>query len=276
MELSVNTKDLQRIAAGREAEIYAWEDGKVLRLFFNPGAGEAVQREAAAMEAVRAVLPLVPAVESVVEIEGRPGLILDRVDGPDLLTRLKQKPWTTWQAGATTGKVHAELHDVTGPDSLPDVKARIERNLFRTDAVPVKAAERARAALGSVPDGNRLLHGDMHPANVILSPSGLVVIDWPNATRGDPTADVARSLVIGRAHRPPVGTPRPQRLGEFVGSRLVFAAHLRAYRRVHAIDEALLKRWMAIRAAERLAEQIPEERAWLLHYVQTAIADGRL
>jgi tRNA A-37 threonylcarbamoyl transferase component Bud32 len=41
-----------------------------------------------------------------------------------------------------------------------------------------------------------LVHRDLHPLNVLLSPSGPVVIDWSNAGEGDPDADVAFSQVI--------------------------------------------------------------------------------
>jgi len=42
-----------------------------------------------------------------------------------------------------------------------------------------------------------LCHLDLHPANVILSPAGPVVIDWTNAVRGgDPSVDAALTYII--------------------------------------------------------------------------------
>lgn len=42
-----------------------------------------------------------------------------------------------------------------------------------------------------------LCHFDLHPANVILSPTGPVVIDWTNATHdGDPAVDAALTYLI--------------------------------------------------------------------------------
>ena len=41
-----------------------------------------------------------------------------------------------------------------------------------------------------------LVHRDFHPLNVILAPSGPVVIDWSNAGEGDPSDDVAFTQVI--------------------------------------------------------------------------------
>ena len=41
-----------------------------------------------------------------------------------------------------------------------------------------------------------MLHLDLHPANVILSPDGPVVIDWTNGARGDAAADLALTWII--------------------------------------------------------------------------------
>lgn len=66
----------------------------------------------------------------------------------------------------------------------------------------VLAAGRASEILdlgdGQIPfEDARLLHGDFHPANVLLSPQGPVVIDWTNAHAGEPAFDVALTWVIG-------------------------------------------------------------------------------
>jgi aminoglycoside phosphotransferase (APT) family kinase protein len=62
--------------------------------------------------------------------------------------------------------------------------------------------ERTRAdllrRLEGTPAGGALYHGDLHPGNVILAERGSVVIDWVNALRVHPAADVARSWVLMR------------------------------------------------------------------------------
>ena len=44
--------------------------------------------------------------------------------------------------------------------------------------------------------GDRVLHLDLHPGNVMLTPSGPVVIDWTGAASGAPAVDVAMVQVI--------------------------------------------------------------------------------
>jgi aminoglycoside phosphotransferase (APT) family kinase protein len=44
--------------------------------------------------------------------------------------------------------------------------------------------------------GDRLVHLDLHPANVMLEARGPVVIDWRNSGQGRPEFDVAVSALI--------------------------------------------------------------------------------
>ena len=53
--------------------------------------------------------------------------------------------------------------------------------------------------------GDRLIHLDLHPLNVMITGKGPVVIDWPNAARGDGNTDVALTWVLLAAGGIPAG-----------------------------------------------------------------------
>src|SRR5437868_2367195 len=97
--MAVETRELKRIAEGREAEIFAWEPGKVLRLLRTDGGHARLKTEARAMRIARDAGVPVPAVYDVVTVEGRAGLVMERCDGPDLLTKIGRRPWTLVRAG---------------------------------------------------------------------------------------------------------------------------------------------------------------------------------
>lgn len=255
---------LQRIAEGREAEIFAWDDGRVLRLFRGARSAESLEREATAMRAARAVVPLVPEAFEIVDVDGRPGIVLERVDGVDLITVLGKKPWMVWSAGSTCGRVHAQLHDVVAPPSLESLHDRIRRLCATSDAIPPDVVRNTLARLETLPDGDRLCHGDFHPGNVLMSPRGPVVIDWPNVTRGDAAADHARTTLLLRIGDPPPGSPALVKYMEGFGRKIIARAYKRAYLRARPTDASLAKRWELVRAADRLAENISEEREKLL------------
>jgi hypothetical protein len=63
----------RRLAEGREAEIFEWGDGLILRLQRDPATGPAMEHGAAAMAAAAGAGVPVPAVREVVTVAGRPG-----------------------------------------------------------------------------------------------------------------------------------------------------------------------------------------------------------
>lgn len=258
-----NIRDLKKIAEGAEAEIFAWNGGNVLRLFRTGREDGTLAHEEAAMRAGRAALPLVPAIVGRVDVDGRPGLVMERVDGPDLITLLSRKPWLMWRAGTISGDVHAQLHDVVAPPSLASLHDR-GRLRLASPLVPEHARLAALREIESLPDGDRLLHGDFHPGNILMSACGPVVIDWPNTTRGDPHADVARTLMMVRGGVLPPGTPLVARLGAALARKMIVPSYLRAYRRRHQLDPELLRRWTIVNLAIRFAENLPGERESLL------------
>jgi aminoglycoside phosphotransferase (APT) family kinase protein len=149
------------IAAGRASEVFDLGDGRVLRRFKSGGDPA---REALVMRHARDHGYPVPEVFEVTA----DALLLEKVDGPTMWEAAGERPAAVGQHAAVLARLHRELHEIQPPHGL--------------------------AAVGS---GDRLLHLDLHPANVILSPAGPVVVDWTNARRGDPAFDVALTWVIG-------------------------------------------------------------------------------
>ena len=256
-------RDLKKIAEGAEAEIFEWDRGNVLRLFRSGRDAASLEHEEAAMRAGRAALPLVPSIVGRVDVDGRQGLVMERVDGPDLITLLSQKPWIMWRAGTISGDVHAQLHDVVAPAALASIADRA-RLWVASPLVPEHARRAVLEQLESLPDGDRLLHGDFHPGNILMSSRGPVVIDWPNTTRGDPHADVARTLLLVRGGVLPPGTPLVARFGAAVARKAILPSYMGAYRRRHRLDPELLRRWDIVNVGIRFAEDLPGEREMLL------------
>jgi len=151
----------QLIASGRAADVYAYGDGLVLRRYRTP---HDCLYEAAVMQHVRA--HGYPAPE-VVEVSAG-DIVMERVDGPTMLTALGTQPLKMRSHAATLAALLQRLHDLPVPEWL-------------------------EPRLG---DGNAVVHLDLHPDNVILTERGPVVIDWSNAGRGNPDAEIADLWLI--------------------------------------------------------------------------------
>jgi len=212
-----------------------------------------------------------PAVYGRVEVRGRPGLVVERIDGPDLLMLIGRRPWTIVSAARTLGEVHARLHEVAAPPTLPAIEDVVRERLRAADAAPSDLVAFALAGLDKLPSGDRLLHGDLHPANILVAAGRPAAIDWVRAGRGDPAADVAWTRLLLRLARPYPSAPAVVRRLHPFGRGLMEREYLRAYRRLREVDLELVDRWEPVLAVARLATDLPGERAALLALLERAM-----
>lgn len=258
------------VAEGRQAEVYLRPDGAMVKLMRDPAHGLWIEREAIALGAVAADGLAVPEVVEVLDADGRPGLAMNRVEGADLMTVMGAKPWLVPSLASTMGTLHAAMHRTRGPHQLPALPEVLAGHI--ADATELSEHQRAAAsyALARLPDGDRLCHGDMHLGNLIGDPAHPVVIDWGGATRGDPTADVALTVLMHRMAKPGPGASALVRTFAPVAARYIARRYLAAYGRARTVDGDLLERWVAVHAAARLAHGIDDERDGLRGVVTTA------
>jgi aminoglycoside phosphotransferase (APT) family kinase protein len=166
------------LASGRDCDIFEYAPGLVLR---RSRRGRRLDREARVMEYARQHGYPVPAVDRVSD-DGTE-LVMQRIDGPSLVGAIERRPWTVRQLGTLLAGLHQQLHDIPAPDFVP------------------------AAPLGH---GDRLLHLDLHPLNVIIGPAGPVVIDWTGAASGDPALDVGIAwLLMAAGEVPAAAWKRP-------------------------------------------------------------------
>ena len=115
--------------------------------------------------------------------------------------------------------------------------------------------------------GKQLLRARL--GNVLGSWEEPVVIDWPNALRGDPLADVARTDLLHRVATPVAGTPLAAVLIP-LGRGLLTRRYLAEYDRLRPLDRDRLDRWRVVCAAARFGEGIEEEFPRLTRLLESA------
>lgn len=244
------------VGKGNTAEVVRWTRTTVVKLL-RPGIpAEWAAHEAAIVAAVHAAGLPAPAVDGVVEVDGRPGIVLERIDGVPMWDRMKAVPDELPELTEMLARLQDTIH-AAGP--LPGVPPLADRVRARIAQAPLAADERAAAAavLGTLPAGRALCHGDMHPANVLLTARGPVVIDWFDAATGDPAADRARSALLMR----PLASARSAR--PFLGGATrpflarLHAAYLDALSRRGAAPAPTFAAWEAVLAVARMSEPIP-------------------
>jgi len=261
-----------RIAEGREAEVFLRDDGRILKVFREAAYLDRAQRELDALAVLKVAGVAAPAAYEIVDVEGRPGLVMDRVDGVDLLTALGSRPYLVWRAGRTMARAHAAMHDVEAPPTLPSLNDELAGRIEAAagGALSKELADFALHVLSRRPHGDRLCHGDFHLGNILGSWAAPAIIDWGDASRGDPVADVARTELLHRFGELPPGTPPMLRALAKVGRGVLVARYMRVYRKRHAVDRAELNQWEIVRAAARFIEGIEAEYEPLTRFLERA------
>jgi aminoglycoside phosphotransferase (APT) family kinase protein len=247
---------MQLIAEGRTAEVYAWKEGTVLKLFRDWVPQGQVEYEARLARAVHASGLPVPWVGGIVEVDGRTGLIYQRLDGPTLLESLKRRPWTLARTAHLLATLHVELHAKRVCADVPEQKRRLEKKIEAGSLLSPRLRAQALSALKHLPSGEALCHGDFHPGNVLITPSGPILIDWIDATRGHPCADVARTLILARFALPE-GGPMAQKI-LVRSARWMTSIYLREYTRIRLIQASDVEEWIPVIAAARIEEGVGE------------------
>lgn len=253
------------IGEGRTAEIYPWGDGQVLKLYREWCPPDWVEYEAWIAGAVhKAGIPS-PAAGVIVDVDGRRGLVYERLEGPSMLQVMNARPWTLLRQARSLADLHVRMHRQS-IEGLPSYKDRLQFDIRRAKALSEALREKALARLEALPAGDSVCHGDFHPGNILLTKQGPVVIDWMTACSGSPWADVARSsllLSIG-----------PKGAGKMVSPllhlliRLYRGAYLHRYHIQNPGGRKEPERWMPVVAAARLNEGILPEREALIQMVE--------
>jgi uncharacterized protein (TIGR02172 family) len=251
-----------RIGVGRTAEVYAWGDDQILKLYRADMPREWVEHEARIGQIVADAGVHAPAIGDIVEVDGRLGIIYERITGPAMLDALAHQPWRLPSLARQFAQVHATMHTCLRPE-LPSQHQSLSRAVEYAPGLDDGTRQRILAALDRPPDGESVCHGDYHPGNIILSPRGPVVIDWMTACHGNAVADVARTVLLLRIGALPEGTPLAQRVMTPLIRRAFLATHLKAYRALRSLSEVEIEAWLPILAAARLNEGIDAEKTQL-------------
>jgi len=267
--------DLTRIGEGVQAEVFLQSDGSVLKLWRSPAAREAVDREATALRALEH-RGLAPVLIDVVVLDGRPGIVMERVANAGLAAILRSRPWKVARTASALAEFHVAIHEVAAPVNLPRLSDQVGKQIRSADDLPSDLAKFALGILELLPEGDRLCHGDFHVANVLGTSEQPVAIDWPNAARGDPMGDVAHTNILHRFGRPRQGTNRLERAVIGWGRGAFGRRYLEAYQSRRPNDQCLFERWETVRAAARLSAGVRGEVQPLLRFLEQRRADGGL
>jgi uncharacterized protein (TIGR02172 family) len=256
------------LAEGNTAEIYAWDDRHILKLFRSRYSHDYAVYEARMAGAVNAAGIYSPMVTDVIELEGRTGIIYSRVDGITMSACWRERPVSRLISLARqTAELQTAIHRTPAANQLPRQRERLIQKIHEAAGLRDTTKQKILLRLDTLPDGNAICHGDFHPENILFTAQGPVIIDWIDATVGHPLADVARTYVLmdGGAKASPLS-----KLVEKLAIRAFLFEYLRHYCRLTGVHPKAIREWLPIVAAARLNETVGSQEAVLVAFVEKA------
>jgi len=155
----------EKIGQGAFSEAYAWAPGQVVKLF---KAGVSHQFGRHEVRMIRAVLGAglpVPEVFGEVTLDGRFGIVLQRLDGPTLWQLSRTGAVAFEQAGAIVAALAMSVHRTPPPPEVISMRDYMENELRLDDGkVPKHIATDVLALIDRLSPGNGLCHCDLSPA----------------------------------------------------------------------------------------------------------------
>ena len=256
----------QLIGKGRLAEVFEWGDTQVLKLFAAERDAAAIVAEARVSQAVHEAGVPTPGTSGVIEVDGRRGIIYDRVLGTPMVGQLTAKPWKLFSFGRTLAQLHASVHE-RNVDRLPSQHEQLERYIVNADLSAVYR-DRALRRLRELPQGTALCHGDFHPDNVLVDGKTATIIDWTTACSGNPVGDFARTSLILQLGALPTGASLWTRVTVRSGRALFYRSYSQRYRLVRRVSQRDFQPWVLPIAVARLGQDVTTERDQLLALIE--------
>jgi len=246
------------IGKGLSADVFDNGDGTVLKVYRPEMPATLYLRDYEISMAVSRHYEKMPVVYGLKDLKPYPGLIFEKIDGPNLLEAIGKNLFKTGSYAREFAKTHLDVHRHSC-EGLPRQKDVLIHDIGKT-ALPRRDVDDIVAFTEALPDGDRLCHNDYMPTNVVLSERGIVVIDWRTAARGNALADVARTLILHEVPREDIGIPAVMDLVR----RLFISVYLKEYLKLARVANAEVEKWMLPLSAVRLGEGVSEKEGRIL------------
>lgn len=242
--------DWELVGEGATTKVYR-DGSRAIKLYVG-AAPVAVEREARHQSfAAQAGLP-VPRVFGVQKLNNTlTALEMDYISGTPLM-REEMDEDARRAAVRTLVKLQCAVHAISA-EGLPNQAEKLSRKIAHSAFVSRSIKDDLLSQLRDFDVSmNRLCHGDFHPLNVLFDGHTHWIIDWVDATSGNPLADACRTYLILR-----------QNMARWSGVYLdLFCGEAGAAR-------ADVLAWLPIIAAARTAENVDAlSRAALLDICQ--------
>ncbi|MHA1916651.1 MAG: aminoglycoside phosphotransferase family protein [Promethearchaeota archaeon] len=259
------------IGSGRTAEVIYWGNNKVLKLFNQDFPPDLIDYQYKVDRLIGEIFPNCPKTFEKIEDKGKIGIVYEYIEGIPLREFMGSNFKTVGKGMRMLAEIHAEMHKYEIKDILSQHQY-YSLAINRTDQLDEDRKKRVINYLETLPDGNVICHGDIHPENVFISKDKLYAMDWTNTYSGNPNGDVARTYYVLRygLSLSDEGTLKKSFIHRFFFKKikkLVARTYIKHYLKLTGKSLKEIKRWDLVIFTARLREPVPLEYDNLLKLI---------
>ena len=240
------------IAERKDKTIY--KDGEKIIKVFDPEYSKAnVLNEALNQARVEETGLKIPKLLEVSTVDGKWSITTEYIKGKTMAQLMEETPDKTEEYLERLVDIQLEIHSKKAP-LLNKLKDKMDRKINEADLTATQKYE-LHARLAGMPKHDKVCHGDFNPSNIIIREDGSAyIIDWAHATRGNASADAARTYLLFWLE----------------GKEELAKKYLELFCKKSDTARQYVQRWLPIVAASQSVKGNPHERELLLSWVDVA------
>jgi aminoglycoside phosphotransferase (APT) family kinase protein len=260
-----------KIAEGGCSEVFEWENKRIIKLAKDNTDLESMRKEYDNNRIAWDIGLSVAQPFELLDIDGRPGIVFERIYGQSLMERFMIQVFKQVTAEQDsklpnieendiriTAQVLSEIHKKSNL-KMSSQRESIKYSIRRVDYLTHAEKEAVINILDSLPAKQQLCHGDPNPGNIMMRDGKAVIIDWMNASIGNPEADLAEYIIMIRYGILP--SSLPSKAVDYFNSlrELIISVFISEYMQLSGITYDEIDPWILPIAANKLAADVITE-----------------
>ena len=242
---------LEKVIAVRTSKTIYRDGDHVIKVFDEGYSKADILNEALNIARVEETGLPIPGVEEVTKIDGKWAIVTDYAEGKTIAQLMAENPDKKDEYLERFVDIQVEVQSKTCP-MLNRLKEKMKGKIAQPGLDATTRYE-LDSRLAAMPNHNKLCHGDFNPTNVVISPDGqsYSILDWAHATQGNASADAARTYL----------------LFWLSGDIETAEKYLNLFCKKTDTAKQYVQKWLPIVAASQSVKGKPEEREFLMHWV---------
>lgn len=236
--------NLDNPIAERKTKTVYKDNDKTIKLFVENYSKADILNEALNQARVEEGTSLnIPKLLEISKIDNRWALVSEHIEGTPLNELMSNNPYKIDEYMNLFVDIQLEILGYKVP-LLNRIKDKFRRKLTETTLLDENTRYELLQRLEGMKDHTKLCHGDFNPSNVIIKENGEhYIIDWAHATKGNASADSARTFL----------------LFSLDGREDLAEKYLNLFSEKSGINKANIQRWIPIVAATQMMKEVENQ-----------------